>query len=95
MVRERLSPYFVDVSTQLTPLAWDLPMSATEAADFFARNAGGFQIVLNNLDEQSRSALLADNEHLWIQQNTAINAASRTHIQNNYLEVHAAKPNRG
>lgn len=91
IVRKRLAPFFRDVEVQVTPLIWDLPMSVTDAARFFARHAGGFQVILGSLDEEERSALLLHNERLWMLHNTETFAASRTRIHNEYLEVRATR----
>jgi ubiquinone/menaquinone biosynthesis C-methylase UbiE len=90
VVCERFGQDFASVETTVVDFDWEIQMSANKAAEFFARNAGPFQLLLTRLDERGRSALLNDYERFWTEENVASDE-DRTVVRNHYLQVLATR----
>jgi SAM-dependent methyltransferase len=90
-VRDRLNPGFDAVETRVAAVTWELQRSATDSADFFAKNSGPIQIMLGRLGAPGQVALLRDLEQLWIDSNLATNGENHTVISNEYLQVLAMR----
>jgi 2-polyprenyl-3-methyl-5-hydroxy-6-metoxy-1,4-benzoquinol methylase len=91
VVRERLSPGFDAVETSAVTVSWELQRGAGNSAEFFAKNAGPIQLMLDRLDASKRTALLQDLEQLWIDNNLATDGKSHTLISNEYLQALARR----
>lgn len=89
-VCERLKHDFASVEMSVAAFNWEVQMSAANAAGFFAKNAGPFQLLLSRLDDQGRSALLRDLERFWVEENVASDE-HRTVVRNEYLQVLATR----
>ena len=72
-------------------MEFDFPGSPTDAVTFFRTYFGPTQAAFNCLDEAGQAALAADLERLWASGNTAPDAANRTVIENEYLQVMARR----
>jgi hypothetical protein len=75
----------------LISMAVDFPGSPAEVVTFFRTYFGPTQAAFNALDEDRQSALAADLEGLWAEGNRAPDPATRTLIENEYLQVLARK----
>ena len=90
-VRERLSPYFTDIKTELIPIDFDMPVSPAGAVAFFRKYFGPTAMAFNRLDEAGQAAMAADLESLWSADNVAPDPEHHTVIHNEYLQVTAVK----
>ena len=90
-VRQRLSPYFHDLQTQLISIDFDMAASPAGAVDFFRKYFGPTHVAFSRLDEAGQLALAADLVSLWTAANTAPDPANRTLIHNQYLQVTATR----
>jgi SAM-dependent methyltransferase len=90
-VRERLSPFFAGIRTELIPIDFDLPTNPAGAVAFFRTYFGPTQVAFSRLDEAGQSALAADLETLWTTANVAPDPTSRTLARNQYLQVTATR----
>lgn len=89
-VRQRLSPYFTDIKTELIPVDFDLPTNPAGAVNFFRTYFGPTKVAFSRLDEAGQSALAADLESLWARANVSAQP-DRTLIRNEYLQVTARR----
>jgi hypothetical protein len=89
-LRERLSPYFTDIRTELRPIEFKMPLSPAGAVQFFRDYFGPTQMAFKRLDADGQAAFAADLEGLWSSANTATDP-SQTLIHNEYLEVIARR----
>jgi SAM-dependent methyltransferase len=90
-VRNRLSPFFVNVQTQLIPLDFDLPFSPAGTVDFFRQYFGPTQMAFARLDDAGRAAMQADLIDLWTGANVAADPTAHTLVHNEYLQVIATR----
>ena len=90
-VRERLSPYFSDVQTEIVGIDFDLPTNAAGAVDFFRKYFGPTQVAFSRLDEKGQAAFAADLESVWSAHNVAPNPDGRVLVRNQYLKVTATR----
>jgi len=91
VVRDRLAPAFEDLELDIIPMPLDFPGSPRDAVMFFRTWFGPTQTAFNSLDEAGQARLAADLEGLWAEENRAPDAATRTMIENEYLQVVARK----
>ena len=89
-VRQRLTPAFAGIETQLIPIDFSLPMPPPEVVTFFRTWFGPTQMAYARLDEAGQKALTADLETLWSTHNQSGDPA-RTHVPNEYLQVTATR----
>lgn len=89
-VRERLTPYFTDIRTEVIPIEFDLPMNPAGVVAFFRRYFGPTQVAFSRLDVVGQTALAADLESLWSKANVAQDP-NHTLIHNEYLQVSATR----
>lgn len=90
VVRQRLSPYFTNIETELIPVDFDLPTSPAGAVAFFRQYFGPTKVAFSRLDEAGQKAMAADLEALWARANVS-NQPDRTLIRNEYLQVTATR----
>jgi SAM-dependent methyltransferase len=90
-VRDRLSPHFTSIETELIPVDFELPYPPAGAVDFFRKYFGPTQIAFSKLDAAGQTAFAADLEELWSSHNTADNPATHTLVPNEYLQVTAIR----
>jgi len=91
VVRDRLAAAFDDVELDLVSIQFDMPANAAGTVAFFRTYFGPTQAAFNGLNEAGQAALAADLEALWSGANIAPDPASRTLIENEYLQVIARK----
>lgn len=91
VVRGRLAPSFERVELDLFSMQVDFPGSPAEAVMFFRTWFGPTHAAFNSLDEAGQARLAADLEGLWAEGNTAPDPATRTLIDNEYLQVVARR----
>jgi ubiquinone/menaquinone biosynthesis C-methylase UbiE len=91
MVRERLSPYFAEIKTELIAIDFDMPMSPAGAVAFFKKYFGPTQVAFSRVDEAGGAAMEADLVALWMEFNVAEDAATHTLVHNEYLQVTALR----
>lgn len=89
-VRQRLSPYFTDIKTELMPVDFDLPTNPAGAVNFFRTYFGPTKVAFSKLDDAGQTALAADLESLWARANVSAQP-DRTVIKNEYLQVTARR----
>jgi hypothetical protein len=90
-VRDRLSPWFTEIRTELVPVDFDLPTHPAGAVAFFRQYFGPTKVAFSRLDEPAQAAMAADLEALWASANTSPNPTSHTLIKNQYLQVTAVR----
>jgi ubiquinone/menaquinone biosynthesis C-methylase UbiE len=90
-VKERLTPYFEDVRTELVAIDFDLPHTPAGVVAFFRRYFGPTQMAYGRLDEAGQAAMTADLEALWTGANVAADPANQTLVRNEYLQVMARR----
>lgn len=90
-VRERLTPHFTDIQTELISIDFDLPTGPAGAVAFFRKYFGPTQMAFSRLDDSGQAAFAADLESLWTTANIAPDPTNRTLIRNEYLQVTAAR----
>lgn len=90
-VRDRLTPYFHNIQSELIPIDFDLPTDPAGAVTFFRQYFGPTQVAFARLDEAGQTALASELEALWSSSNAAANNDHRTLIHNQYLQVTAAR----
>lgn len=91
IVRERLAANFENIQTEIIPIDFDFPSDPAGVVTLFRTYFGPTQMAFNRLDESGQAALAADLEALWAAANRATDAASRTLIRNEYLQVTATR----
>ncbi len=91
VVRGRLAPLFEKVELDLIPMQVDFPGSPADAVMYFRTWFGPTHAAFNSLDEAGQARLAADLEGLWAEGNTAPDPATRTLIENEYLQVVARR----
>ena len=91
VVRARLAPSFDTVELDLVTMTMDFPGNPAQAVTFFRTWFGPAHAAFNSLDESGQTRLAAELEGLWAEGNTAPDPASRTLIENEYLQVLARK----
>lgn len=90
-VRQRLASGFTDISTEIIPIDFDMPVSPAGAVAFFRKYFGPTQVAFSRLDEAGQAALTTDLENLWSSHNIAEDPTSQTLIRNEYLQVTATR----
>ena len=95
IVRERLSPSFRNIETQLIPVDFDMPFNPAGAVDFFRKYFGptqmAFKRVLESSGEAGQAAFTADMEALYGGANVSPDPTNHTLIHNQYLQVTAIR----
>lgn len=91
VVRGRLAPSFEKVELDLISMEVDFPGSPAQAVMFFRTWFGPTHTAFNSLDEAGQARLAAELEGLWAEGNTAPDPATRTLIENEYLQVVARR----
>lgn len=89
--RQRLEPWFDQIQTKRVGITFDLPMSASQAVEFFRRYFGPTQVAFNRLDQAGQKAMFDDLVALWSGANIADNPGQHTLIENEYLQVTARR----
>jgi hypothetical protein len=79
------------VELEAITIEFDIPASPAGAVAFFRSYFGPTQAAFDSLDNAGQSALGADLEALWASANKAPDTASRTLIENEYLQVTARR----
>jgi ubiquinone/menaquinone biosynthesis C-methylase UbiE len=90
-VRARLAPYFSEITTEIVPVDFDLPMDADGTVAFFRRYFGPTQVAFNRLDEAGQAAMAADLVSLWAGANVAEDKTQQTLVRNEFLLVMARR----
>lgn len=90
-VNERLSPCFKDITTQLIPVLFDLPLPPAGAVEFFRTYFGPTRVAFSRLDDAGQKVFAREMEKLWTSANTANDPKSQTLVKNEYLEVQAVR----
>ncbi len=91
IVRQRLERGFTEITTELTPVVFDLPMPPAEVVEFFRQYFGPTQMAFKRLDEAGQKALRADLEELWAAANVAEDPEQHTRVKNEFLTVKATR----
>ena len=91
VVRGRLAAGFENVELENIAVKFEIPANPAGAVAFFRTNFGPTQAAFDCLDEAGQAALTADLEVLWADANRAPDPASRTLIENEYLQVMARR----
>jgi SAM-dependent methyltransferase len=91
IVRQRLTPYFTGIRTELIPVDFDMPMPPAGAVDFFRKYFGPTQVAFSRLDPVGQAALAADLEALWSSHNVSPTPTTHTLIPNQYLQILATR----
>jgi SAM-dependent methyltransferase len=91
VVRGRLAAGFEKVELENITVEFDVPANPAGAVAFFRTHFGPTQAAFDCLDEAGQAALAADLEALWAGANRAPDPASRTLIENEYLQVMARR----
>jgi ubiquinone/menaquinone biosynthesis C-methylase UbiE len=86
-VRARLRPFFRDISTQIIPVDFDMPMNPAAVVAFFREYFGPTRVAFSRLDAAGQAAFAAGLESLWTDGNAASDKANHTLIHNEYLAV--------
>ena len=90
-VRERLTPYFAAIKTELIPVDLDGPMSPPEMVELFREYFGPMKMTFSRLDEAGGTAMAAELVALFTKFNVADDPAKRTLVQGEYLQVTAIR----
>ena len=90
-VRERLAPYFTNISTELIPVDFNMPFNPAGAVAFFRKYFGPTQMAFSRLDAAGQAAFAADLEALYSAANVSPNPSDHTLIHNQYLQVTATR----
>ncbi|HEX9200661.1 MAG TPA: class I SAM-dependent methyltransferase [Acidobacteriaceae bacterium] len=90
-VRQRLSPFFTDIKTEVIPIDFDMPFNPAGAVAFFREYFGPTKVAFSRLDPAGQAAMAADLESLWSSENAAPDPATRTLVHNQYLQVTATR----
>lgn len=90
-VRERLAPWFTNITVKPIPLDFDLPTNPAGAVDFFRNYYGPTKVAFSKLDEAGQKAMFADLEKLWASENTAPDPANHTLIKHEFIEITATR----
>ncbi len=91
IVRQRLGPYFNNISTEIVPVKFDLPMPPVKVVEFFRQYFGPTQVAFKRLDEAGQKALTADLEALWAGANVAEKPEEQTLVMNEFMRVTATR----
>jgi SAM-dependent methyltransferase len=90
IVRQRLSPFFVDIQTELVPIDFNLPSGPAGAVAFFRQYFGPTRVAFERLDTAGQYAFASDLEALWGDANVAPEP-DQTLVKNQYLRVTAIR----
>ena len=90
-VRQRLSPHFTDIKTELIHIDFDLPTNPAGAVAFFREYFGPTKVAFSLLDPTGQATFARELTDLWAAANVAPDPASHTLIHNQYLQVTAAR----
>jgi SAM-dependent methyltransferase len=90
-IRERLTPNFSHIQTELIPIDFELPTNPAGAVAFFRKYFGPTHVAFSRLDEAGQAALATDLEALWTAANVSPAPATNTLIHNEYLQVTATR----
>ena len=91
IVRERLSPYFTDIRTEIVPIDFEMATNAAGAVSFFSKYFGPTKVAFTRLDELGKTALAADLEWLWAGANVSPHPEHNILVHNQYLQVKATR----
>ncbi len=89
--KKRLAACFRDVTTQIIPIVFDLPISPAQAVEMFRTYFGPTKMAFSRLDDAGQKAFAKELEKLWSSANTADEPKTHTRIANEYLEVRAIR----
>lgn len=90
-VRDRLSPYFTNILTEIVPIDFDMPTNPAGAVAFFRKYFGPTHVAFSRLDESGQAAFAAELESLWTTANVAPDPTNHTLVNNQYLQVTATR----
>ena len=90
-VVERLEPHFEEISMELVPVDFDLPMSPAGAVAYFRKYFGPTQMAFARLDERGQGEFQQAMEELFAGANVAPEPESHVLIHNQFLRVTARK----
>ncbi|HEV2645512.1 MAG TPA: class I SAM-dependent methyltransferase [Acidobacteriaceae bacterium] len=90
-VRQRLTPSFTNIQTELIPIAFDMPTNPAGAVAFFRQYFGPTKVAFSRLDPPAQAAFAADLESLWSSANTSPSPTTHTHVPNQYLQITATR----
>lgn len=90
-VRQRLADDFTDIETEIIPIDFDMPMSATDVVTLFRTYFGPTAMAFSRLDEAGKKSLTADLEALWSSHNVADDPSAHTLVRNEYCKVTARR----
>lgn len=90
-VRERLGAGFTDITTDLMPIDFDMPMDPAGSVAFFRKYFGPTQMAFSRLDEAGQTAMTTDLEALWSSANVAADPTVQTLVRNQHLQVKATR----
>jgi len=90
-VVERLEPHFEEISMELIPVDFDLPMSPAGAVAYFRKYFGPTQMAFARLDERGQGEFQQAMEELFAGANVAPEPESHVLIHNQFLRVTARK----
>lgn len=90
-VRERLGAGFTDITTDLMPIDFDMPMDPAGSVAFFRKYFGPAQMAFSRLDEAGQTAMTTDLEALWSSANVAADPTVQTLVRNQHLQVKATR----
>ena len=95
VVRDRLTPAFRNIETQLIPVDFDMPFSSVGAVDFFRKYFGptqmAFKRVLETSGAKGEAAFQSDMEVLYAGANVSPDPENHTLIHNQFLQVTAVR----
>ena len=90
-VLARLGLYFEDITTELVPIDFDMPVDPAGAVAFFRKYFGPTKMAFGRLDEAAQERFREALEELWSEANVAENPTERTLVRNEYLQVVARR----
>ena len=89
VVRERFKSGIARIETRRWIHHMAFPFSPAEVVEHFRVYFGPAQRAFASLDDAGQAALREDLEELWVAHNLATDGT--THVESEYLEVHALK----
>lgn len=85
VVKERFRDGVTEVELVRRPMRFDFPFGPADTVEYFRRYYGPTQKAFDALDAEGQSALRADLEHLWAENNEAKDGT--TVVMSEYLDV--------
>ena len=85
VVKERFRDGVTEVELVRRPMRFDFPVGPADTVEYFRRYYGPTQKAFDALDAEGQSALRADLEHLWAENNEAKDGT--TVVMSEYLDV--------